>query len=613
MFARVCGATLVRIADWQKFTWYYFGCKIAKNAKKKSKLTQDGAASPSSVGEDSDDDQLDGIGKRNAHDKGIADRADRIALPLSMQNKIPPPAEMEAVRPSLLEYHMIALEFHENFQSGCTNCGLADLKSFMPQVLSFNYHQKLSARALVSKKKRRFVQQGFDLDLTYITPQLLAMGFPSEGTEAMFRNPMTEVQRFLNVRHPRAYRVYNLCSERSYAAEKFRGSVGCFPFDDHNPPPLQLLRACCEDILKWLGPINQAASTNTDDMIVSRENQHGKSIAHSSSQRVAAIHCKAGKGRTGTVIAAYLVFSGDYRTAQDALEYYGHARSKSAKGVTIPSQIRYVYYFVHWLRSPAYQFPLPRVTLALERVILHGGAPTYSAGGSDPYFKAKWGYNGVTEGDFNLKKISPIQSAHGPEAVVFECSGMTGLDALCGDVLFLFYHADKRNKAQQKATGGGDAKMFTCWFNTAFVDAPRLLLPKMHLDKATKDKKCKHFSRGFAVEFIFAPQAIIGAGDVSTGVQFQQNGYAKDLAFDHTSFRYSAFHTSLDPPALSKYGMAAIPSARGASSQAEPKAPTRVALAAREDAIEATLDIVTDWHSDLANSTEAQSPLGDEL
>ena len=96
--------------------------------------------------------------------------------------------------------------------------------------------------------------------------------------------------------------------------------------------------------------------------------------------------------------------------------------------------------------------------------------------------------------------------------MVFYCAGLPGLDGLAGDVLFIFYHADKRNKAQQKATGGGDAKMFTCWFNTAFVGGPRLLLPKMHLDKATKDKKCKRFSRGFAVEFIFGPQATVAAG-----------------------------------------------------------------------------------------------------
>lgn len=51
----------------------------------------------------------------------------------------------------------------------------------------------MAARALVSKSKLRFKDDGFDLDLTYITKNVIAMGFPSHGTEAAYRNPMTEV------------------------------------------------------------------------------------------------------------------------------------------------------------------------------------------------------------------------------------------------------------------------------------------------------------------------------------------------------------------------------------------------------------------------------------
>ena len=85
----------------------------------------------------------------------------------------------------------------------------------------------------MSKKKRRFQLGGYDLDLTYVTPRIIAMGYPSDGYEAFYRNPAAEVADFLKKYHGEHVWVFNLCSERSYDRELFGGRVSHYPFDDH--------------------------------------------------------------------------------------------------------------------------------------------------------------------------------------------------------------------------------------------------------------------------------------------------------------------------------------------------------------------------------------------
>ena len=66
---------------------------------------------------------------------------------------------------------------------------------------SSGFHVKSRIRNLVSKEKRRFKNEKYDLDLTYITDRVIAMGFPSEKVERFYRNPMKEVKRFLEEFH----------------------------------------------------------------------------------------------------------------------------------------------------------------------------------------------------------------------------------------------------------------------------------------------------------------------------------------------------------------------------------------------------------------------------
>jgi len=328
-------------------------------------------------------------------------------------------------------------------------------------------------RGVVSKKKKRHIEGGYNLDLSYITPRIIAMGFPCMDIQATFRNPYSEVRGFLDWKHGSKYLLMNLCSERTAIPYKFDGRWVTWPFNDHNPCPLAMLGLICESVKAWLD----------DDP----ENH-------------IAIHCKAGKGRTGCIISCLLVRlqQGGVETPNEALRKFAIMRTHNQKGVTIPSQMRYVHYYGKQLEEgrtrPAQMLSLKHVRLVtvptFDSVALQGG-------GCDPYFhiKVRKDRTGKMIKIFDYKKKHTLKHIKAKERKAdISCTGSNPPPPLIGDIKMIFYDYDSYSS---------DDKMFHLWFNTAYVENNYLRFTKAVVDKACKDSKCKHFSNNFEIELFF--------------------------------------------------------------------------------------------------------------
>jgi len=175
-------------------------------------------------------------------------------------------------------------------------------------------------RKAVSRKKNRFEKDGFSLDLVYMTDRIIVHGFPAAGIEHIYRNPRSEILRFLDTRHNNKYILYNFCCEpgRGYDPAIFHGNVHRYPFRDHCTPPLETMCAFAND---------------------------AKFHLEQNPKNVISMHCKAGKGRAGLMCCVALVRTGAKKSAIEAMDHYDLMRVSNKRGLTVQSQRKFVIFY----------------------------------------------------------------------------------------------------------------------------------------------------------------------------------------------------------------------------------------------------------------------------
>uniref|UniRef100_A0A673CWK3 Tensin 3 n=1 Tax=Sphaeramia orbicularis TaxID=375764 RepID=A0A673CWK3_9TELE len=310
------------------------------------------------------------------------------------------------------------------------------------------------------------MEEGYELDLTYITERIIAVSFPRGCSEEIYSHNLKDVTRMLKSKHADNYLIINLSEKRSDLS-KMNPKTLDTGWPDLHAPPLDKICTICKAMESWL---------NADPL------------------HVVVIHCRGGKGRIGVVISSFVHFTDVSASADQALDRFAMRKYYDDKvsALMTPSQKRYVWILNSLLSG---SMKINASPLFLHCIILHG-IPNFDATGGymcRPYIKVYQGMQAVySSGVYHI----------GPGHRDRVCITLEPAQLLKGDIMVKCYHKSEITSDREV--------IFRLQFHTGAVQGYNLMFEKEDMETANKDPRFPDYGK---VELVFSegPEKIPGA------------------------------------------------------------------------------------------------------